>query len=94
MLVRVRLAPLLASLAGGASAIDVDVADGSTVADVLARLDADHPAVGRRVQDEQGAVRRHVNVFVGSDNIRDLAGPATVLADGAEIAIRPAISGG
>jgi molybdopterin converting factor small subunit len=92
--VTVRLAPVLASLAGGDTTVDIDVEGPATVGDVLGRLANRHPAVGRRVRDEQGEVRRHVNVFVGSDNIRDLDGQATVVADGTELSILPAISGG
>lgn len=92
--VRVRLAPVLASLAGGESKVDLDLADTATVGDVLATLATRHPAVGRRVRDEQDAVRRHVNVFVGPDNIRDLTGQDTPVTDGVEVTILPAISGG
>ena len=53
-----------------------------------------HPGVGRRVRDEGGAVRSHVNVFVGPDNVRDLDGLATVVPAGVEVAVLPAVSGG
>lgn len=79
--------------AGGEAAHPTD--DGPH--DVQAVLDAlrtSHPDLERRVRDEQGALRRHVNVFVGSTNVRDLDEQATILADGDEIAILPAVSGG
>lgn len=66
----------------------------ATVATVLDALADVHPAVGRRVRDETGVVRRHVNVFVGADNARDLAGVATVVPEGVEVAVLPAVSGG
>lgn len=94
MKVIVRLAPVLRDLAGGAATIDLSLDDGATVAEALSALADVHPGVGRRVRDEQGQVRRHVNVFAGSDNIRDLSGQQTELADGAELSILPAISGG
>ena len=53
-----------------------------------------HPAVGRRVRDEAGTLRRHVNVFVGADNFRDLDDLDTVVPEGAEVAVLPAVSGG
>ena len=52
------------------------------------------PAARRRLRDETGALRRHVNVFVGDTNIRDGAGLAEPLPDGAEIQVIPAVSGG
>ena len=53
------------------------------------------PAGARdRVLDERGRVRPHVNVFVGADNVRDTGGLATRLADGAELHVIAAVSGG
>ena len=94
MTVRVRLAETLRPHADGAKVIELDLGDGPTVVEVLDALDVVHPAVGRRVRDETGAQRRHVNVFVGADNVRDLAGPATVVPAGVEVSILPAVSGG
>jgi molybdopterin converting factor small subunit len=92
--VTVRLAPVLRDLAGGAGNVELSLDDGATVAAALDAVAEVHPGVGRRVRDEQGEVRRHVNVFAGADNIRDLSGQQTPLADGAELSILPAISGG
>jgi molybdopterin synthase sulfur carrier subunit len=92
--VDVRLAAVLRQYAGGAGSVEVDVAAPATVADVLDALAVAHPAVGRRVRDEAGALRRHVNVFVGQDNARDLEGAATAVPDGAEVSVLPAVSGG
>jgi molybdopterin converting factor small subunit len=65
-----------------------------TIGAVLDALAAAHPAVGRRVRDEAGTLRRHVNVFVGADNARDLDAMDTVVPDGTEVSVLPAISGG
>lgn len=65
-----------------------------TVGDALAALWRQHPGVRDRVVDELGAVRPHVNVFVGAESIRFLGGLATLLEPGAEITIVPAVSGG
>lgn len=90
----VRLASALRPFADGAASVEVDVPPASTVATVLDALAALHPGIGRRVRDETGVVRRHVNVFVGEDNARDLAGVDTVVPDGVEVAVLPAVSGG
>lgn len=94
MKVVVRLAPILRELAGGAAKVDLELGDGATVGEALDAVADVHPGVGRRVRDEQDVVRRHVNVFLGSDNIRDLDGQSTALTDGAEISVLPAVSGG
>jgi molybdopterin synthase sulfur carrier subunit len=90
----VRLAPVLREVAGGARTVELSLDEGATVADALSALARAHPGVGRRVRDERGEIRRHVNVFAGADNIRDLNGQQTALADGADLSILPAISGG
>ncbi len=91
---RVHLAAALREHAGGTEHVALDVPEPATVAAVLDALAAAHPAVGRRLRDEAGSLRRHVNVFVGADNARDLDGPATVVPVGAEVSVLPAVSGG
>jgi sulfur-carrier protein len=96
--VRVRVPSQLRSLVGESSTVTVDVAaSGSgavTIADVLDALAKAHPALERRVRDERGETRVHVNLFVGNDNVRDLDGPSTPILPGADVSIIPAISGG
>jgi molybdopterin converting factor small subunit len=93
-MVTVHLAAALREHAGGAEHVELDVAEPVTVGAVLDELAVAHPSVGRRLRDEAGALRRHVNVFVGADNARDLDGPATVVAAGVEASVLPAVSGG
>jgi sulfur-carrier protein len=90
----VRLAAALRSHAGGAARVELDVPPPATVTAVLDALAAAHPAVGRRLRDEGGALRPHVNVFIGPDNARDVGGLDTVIADGTELSVLPAVSGG
>lgn len=94
MRLTIRLAPVLRDAAGGVQTVELSLDEGATVADALSALAQAHPGVGRRVRDEHGEIRRHVNVFAGTDNIRDLDGQQTSLADGADVSILPAISGG
>jgi oligopeptide transport system ATP-binding protein len=72
------------------------VVEGSftTLGEALAALCAVHPGVGHRVLTEQGEIREHVNVFVGSECVRYASGLRTPVPDGVEISIVPAISGG
>jgi len=95
MRVRVRLPTQLRNLADGDSSVDV-VIDSTpvTVSSVLDSLAVTHPALERRVRDETGRTRVHVNLFVDADNIRDLDGVETMIAEGSDVSIIPAISGG
>ncbi len=81
----------LRAYCGGAS--ELRLAAGSVRA-ALADLEHSHAALYRSVCDETGAVRRHLNVFVNSDNIRDLDGIDTALRPGDVITFLPAVSGG
>lgn len=96
MSIRVRVPAALSELVAGARTVVVDVAadQAVTVAAVLDVLAVEHPALERRVRDELGHLRVHVNLFVGADNVRDLDGLATPMAPDEELSIIPAISGG
>jgi molybdopterin converting factor small subunit len=65
-----------------------------TVRAALEDLERTQSALYRNVCDETGAVRRHLNVFVNSDNVRDLDGVNTTLTPGDVLTILPAVSGG
>lgn len=94
MAVLVRLPTVLRPFAGGAGRVEVVVPGEPTVGAVFAALELDHPALRRRLTDEQGMLRRHVNVFLGNDNIRDLDALGTPLKDGDELLILPSVAGG
>jgi sulfur-carrier protein len=91
--VQVVLPGVLASLAGGAKHLDVQPA-GSTLADLLDALAAEHPMLARRIRDETGQVRRFVNVYVDGDDVRFEQGLATPVRDGAEVQVLPSVAGG
>jgi sulfur-carrier protein len=65
-----------------------------TVRAALQDLERTQFALYRNVCDETGAVRRHLNVFVNSDNVRDLNGVDTTLTTGDVVTILPSVSGG
>jgi len=91
--ISVVLPQALTPYARGSGTLVVD-ASCATVAQALARVAVQWPAVTDRVLTEQGELRRHVNVFVGEESIRFLDGLATPVTDGATITIVPAVSGG
>jgi molybdopterin synthase sulfur carrier subunit len=72
----------------------VEVPRVATVRDALEALCVLYPGVRDRVLTEQGEVREHVNVFVGNEHIRYTGGLGTAMAEGAEISIVAAVSGG
>lgn len=93
MTISVALPHALTPYASGSSTLSVDDKC-STVADALAAVAAQWPAVTDRILTEQGALRRHVNVFVGDESIRFMDGLATAVPHGATITVVPAVSGG
>lgn len=92
MSVKVKIPTQLRPLAGGAALIEVEGA--TTLKDLLDKVGADHPGLIERIVDEEGAVRRFVNVYVGDEDVRFLQGLETVLDDGATVSILPAVAGG
>ena len=67
---------------------------GNTVRAALRDLERNQSALYRNICDETGRVRRHLNVLVNSDNVRDLDGIDTKLMPGDLVTILPAVSGG
>lgn len=91
----VRLPSALRVHGGGASTVEVEVVGSdATVAGVLDALEALHPGIGRRIRDERGTLRPHVNLFLGRSDDFDHARPDTVVPPGAELIVLPAVSGG
>ena len=93
MRVTFELAGFLRTFAGGAREVRLDV-PGRTVGDALRALAERHPGVCSRVLDEQGSVRRHVNVFVGDEPMHDRTRLSDPLAPDAKLFILQALSGG
>ena len=81
----------LRTYCGGAEQLSISA---RTVRAALEDLERSQSALYRNVCDETGTVRRHLNVFVNSDNVRDLNGVDTTLAPGDVVTILPAVSGG
>lgn len=91
MAVQVRIPVLLRSLTGGKG--DVAVEAGS-VQEIIETLEGQFPGMKERLYDEAGSLRRFINIYVNSEDIRSKDGDQTVVADGDEISIVPAIAGG
>ncbi|GJM37172.1 MAG: molybdopterin synthase sulfur carrier subunit [Acidimicrobiales bacterium] len=91
MSVTVRVPTTLRTLTAGEAEISVD---GDTVSEVLDSLEGAHPGFKERILDDDGALRRFVNVFVSDDDVRFLDGLGTAVPTGETLSIVPAVAGG
>ncbi len=91
MATAVRIPTQLRPLADGASELSME---GDTVGAVLKNLEAAHPGFGERLFDDEGKLRRFVNVFLADEDVRFLEGLDTPVAAGQTLSIVPAVAGG
>ncbi len=91
MAVTVKIPTQLRTAAEGAAEAQLE---GATVQEVLDDLFDRFGELRERISDEDGSLRRFVNVYLSSEDIRFLDGLATPVADGAELTILPAVAGG
>jgi molybdopterin synthase sulfur carrier subunit len=87
----VRIPTQLRTLAGGQAEVAVE---GKTVGEVLGALDTAHPGFRGRLFDEQGNLRRFINVFLADEDVRFLQGLDTHVGEGQVVSIIPAVAGG
>jgi sulfur-carrier protein len=92
MAVTLRVPTILRSLTGGTAELQVDGA--ATLAELIDKVDAEHPGIRGRVLDDDGKLRRFVNVYVGEDDVRFAQGLETPTPDGVTVSIIPAVAGG
>lgn len=91
MRVTVHLPTALRKYCGGAADLPLEA---DTVRAALRALEKSQPALYPNLCEETGAVRRHLNVFVNSDHMRDREGLDTKLQDGDVVTILASVSGG
>jgi molybdopterin synthase sulfur carrier subunit len=91
MSVVVKIPTQLRAAAGGEAEARLD---GATVQEVLNGLFELHEELRVRIADDDGSLRRFVNVYLAGEDIRFLDGLATPVNDGAELTILPAVAGG
>ena len=91
MPVLVRIPTPLRSLTKGSPQVH---ADGGTVLDVITDLERQYPGLRERLVDDDGAIRRFVNVYLNQEDVRFLDGDKTAVKDGDEMTIVPALAGG
>ncbi|MGI9085922.1 MAG: MoaD/ThiS family protein [Aeromicrobium sp.] len=91
MAVSVRIPTILRTYTNDESRVD---ADGTTLAEVIDSLESSFPGIKSRVVDEQGALRRFVNIYVAEEDVRFANGLDTPTPEGTQISIIPAVAGG
>jgi molybdopterin synthase sulfur carrier subunit len=87
----VRIPTILRTYTGGESEV---TAAGATLSEILDDLDANYSGIKGRILDDNGELRRFVNVYVGNDDVRFLDNLETPTPDGAQISVIPAVAGG
>lgn len=91
MAVIVRVPTILRNYTGGEAEVQ---AAGATLREVLSDLEANHAGIGPRILDENGKIRRFVNVYVNEEDVRFEQGLDTPTADGAVVSVLAAVAGG
>lgn len=91
MPITVKLPTQLRDLAGGAASVQ---AEGETVGEALESVFETHGELRDRLYQEDGDLRRFINVYLGGEDIRFLDGLQTAVPAGGELTILPAVAGG
>lgn len=91
MAITVKIPTPLRKITQGAGEIKIS---GKSILEMINLLEDDYPGIKARICDEQGELRRFVNIYVNQEDIRFLKGKETPLKDGDEVSIVPAIAGG
>ncbi|MDP8924536.1 MAG: MoaD family protein [Chloroflexota bacterium] len=91
MSVRVRIPAPLRSVTEGQTEVAVGAGN---VDQVLTELEGRFPQIRQRLRDDEGSLRRFVNLYVNGEDVRFLQGLETGLKEGDEVSIIPAVAGG
>ena len=91
MAVTVRVPTPLRRIANGAKDVQ---ASGGTVSALIDDLETRFPGFRDRLCDDDGTLKRFINLYVNGEDIRYASGLETSLTDGDEVSIIPAVSGG
>jgi molybdopterin synthase sulfur carrier subunit len=93
---RVHIPSPLRKWTGGRDVIEMPLPVGGpvTAAMMIEALAREHPGIRDRVLDDQGELRRHVNIFIDGENARFLGGLAAPVGADSEMWIHPSLSGG
>jgi molybdopterin synthase sulfur carrier subunit len=90
-MIKVRIPTPLRPLTKGQGEVQAQAA---TISEMIETLNSNHPGIKDRLCDATGELRRFVNIYVNEEDIRFLDGKNTMLKEGDEVSIVPAIAGG
>lgn len=91
MAVKVRIPTPLRKFTNDQSDVEIE---GASVGQVIDNLEASHGGIKEKLVDDDGSIRRFVNIYVNDEDIRFLDGADTEVKDGDSVTIVPAIAGG
>jgi len=91
MAIKVRIPTPLMKLTDNQSEVS---AEGETISEIINNLENQFNGIKDRICEENGSPRRFINIYINEEDIRFLEGEKTVVKDGDEISIIPAIAGG
>jgi molybdopterin converting factor small subunit len=95
--VTVKVPTILRTYTSGSAEVSVDPSaapGGATLAGVLETLETAYPGIRARILDDNGALRRFVNVYIGDEDVRFTNGLETPTPGGTQISVIPAVAGG
>jgi len=90
-MVKVRIPTPLRPLTGGKGEVETQASD---ILSMIDSLNGQFPGLKSRICDDSGEIRRFVNIYLNEEDIRFMEGKNTLLKDGDQISIVPAIAGG
>ncbi|HJP19204.1 MAG: MoaD/ThiS family protein [Nitrospinota bacterium] len=91
MAVKVRIPSPLLKLTNNQGEVS---AEGNSVKEIFDDLEKNYPGIKERVYDEEGQLRRFINIYINEEDIRFVDGESSSVKNGDEISIIPAIAGG
>jgi len=91
MAIEVRIPPILRTYTDGEKAVS---ASGKSIAALIEDLDSNHPGIKGKLLDDQGGLRRFVNVYVNDEDVRFIGGLEAEVSDGDQVVVLPAVAGG
>jgi len=68
--------------------------EGKNIAELIEDMEKKYPGIKNRLCDEEGNIRRFINIYKNDEDIRFLQGKETAVSDSDEVSIVPAIAGG